>query len=104
MNPLSNPEVEAKYRRLGFASAELSLKLTVGGVSVHAVEHLWKGVVLTFERFTSRSMALYEVPVPEKCSVEQIAGLIYANIALNHRDCAPAWKSYFAALDIHLFQ
>ena len=104
MKVFSNPEVEAKYRRLGFGPADLSFKLSFGNVSVYAGEHLWKGIVLTFESMDRRSMALYEVSLPEKCSVEQIAGLIYVNIVRNHRDSAKAWKAYFQNLGVHLFQ
>jgi len=104
MKIFSNPEVEEKYRKLGFTLSDLSLKLTVGGVSVYAVEHLFKGVRLTFESFTSRTMCQYEASLPEKCSVEQIAGLIYVNIAQNHRDSASAWQTHFARLGIPLFQ
>jgi len=71
---------------------------------VYAVEHLWKGVVLTFESFTSRSMCQYNVSLPEKCSREQIAGLIYMNIASNHRDSVAVWRSHFEQLGVPLFQ
>src|SRR5262249_12547890 len=104
MRIFSKPDVDEKYRKLGFTLSDLSLKLTVGNVSVYAVEHLWKGVVLTFESITRRSMCQYEVSLPEKCSVEQIAGLIYINIAQNHRVTAPAWKAHFQQLGIALFQ
>ncbi len=104
MKIFSNPDVESKYLRLGFAPSDLSFKLSVGNVSVYAVEHLWKGVVLTFESFTSRSMCQYDVSLPEKCSVEQIAGLIYMNISANYRESAGAWKSYFEQLGVPLFQ
>ena len=104
MKVFSKPVTEANYRRLGFAQDDLSFKLCVGNVSVYAVEHLWKGVVLTFESFTSRSMCQYDVSLPEKCSVEQIAGMIYMNISTNHRESAGAWKSYFEQLGVALFQ
>ena len=100
----SKPETETKYRRLGFDQDGLFFKLCVDNVSVYAGEHLWKGVVLTFESFTSRSMSQYHVSPPEKCSVEQIAGLIYRNISSNHRESAGAWKSYFEQLGLPLFQ
>lgn len=104
MNALSKPEVEANYRRLGFAPDDLCFKLCVGNVSVYAVEHLWKGVVLTFESFSSRSICQYSVSLPEKCSVEQIAGLIYMNVSSNHRESAAAWRHHFEQIGVPLFQ
>ena|SRR6266566_4290809 len=104
MKIFSNPEVEQKYRSLGFTPCELSFKLSLGKVSVYAIEHPWKGVVLTFESFASRSMCQYEVSLPEKCSMEQIGGLIYPNIAQSHRDSAWACRSHFERLGVPLFQ
>jgi hypothetical protein len=104
MKIFSNAEVERRYLSLGFIHSDLFFKLSVGNVTVYAVEHLWKGVVLTFELFTSRSMCQYEVSLPQKCSVEQIAGLIYVNIAESHRESAGAWKSHFESLGVPLFQ
>jgi|SRR5579864_9564842 len=104
MRIFSNPEVEQKYRNLGFAPCELSFKLSLGNVSVYAVEHMWNGVRLTFESFTARTMSQYSVSVPERCSAEQIAGLICVNIAQNHPDNASAWRSHFEGLGLRLFQ
>src|SRR5213080_2650675 len=104
MKVFLNPEMEQKYQRLGFSPADLSLKVSIGNVSVYAVEHPFKGVMLTFESFTSRSMCQYQVTLPAKCSVEQIAGLIYLNIAHNFRDSKDAFKVHFEKLGIALFQ
>jgi hypothetical protein len=71
---------------------------------VYAVEHLWKGVMLSFESVTSRKVCQYSVSLPEMCSMEQIAGLIYVNVAKNHRDSLAAWKSHFERLGVPLFQ
>lgn len=103
MRIFSNSETDQKYRKLGFTQADLSLKLTVGGVSVYAGEDIFKGVRLTFESFAPRSMSQYDVSLPEKCSVEQIAGLIFANVALNHRESAAAWQVHFTRLGMPLF-
>jgi hypothetical protein len=50
------------------------------------VEHPIKGVVLIFECITPSTMCQFETSLPELCSVEQIAGLIYVNITPNFRD------------------
>ena len=100
----SNPSTDEKYRKLGFSPERLSLKLTVGNVSIYAIEHPFKGVALTIESFTSRRLSQSEVTLPEKCSVEQIAGLIYLNVAQNYRDSAELFKAYFSQIGIALFQ
>ena len=104
MKSLSNPSTDEKYRKLGFFPSGLSLRLTVGHVSIYAVEHPWKGVALTIESFTNRRMSQFEVSLPEKCSVEQIAGLIYLNLAYNAHDSAEDFKAYFEKLGVPLFQ
>lgn len=76
----------------------------IGNVSIYAVEHPFKGVALTFESITSRTMCQYEVSLPERCSAEQIAGLIYVNISENFRDDAAMCKSHFQKLGLTLFQ
>lgn len=100
----SDPTTEDNYLKLGFVPDGLSLKLTVGRVSVYAVEHPWKGAALTLESFTPRTMTQYTVACPTKCSREQIAGLIYMNIAQNFRDSAAAFKAHFQQLGVPLFQ
>jgi hypothetical protein len=100
----SDQNTEDKYLKLGFVAVGLSLKLTVGKVSVYAVEHPWKGAALTLESFTPRTMTQYTVACPSKCSRERIAGLIYMNIAENFRDSAGAFKAHFQQLGVPLFQ
>jgi hypothetical protein len=62
---------DEKYRLLGFSADGLSMKLTIGSVSIHAVEHPIKGVVLIFESITPRTMRQYETSLPERCSVSR---------------------------------
>jgi hypothetical protein len=100
----TNPNTNEKYRRLGFSPDGLFLKLTVGNVSVYAGDHLFKGVALTFESFTRRNISQSEVTLPDKCSVEQIAGLIYLNITQNFREAKEAFRNHFESLGIALFQ
>jgi len=104
MKVFSNPRTAEKLRQLGFSAAELSLRLTIGEVSIYAIEHPFKGIALTLESFTPRTMCQYEVSLPEHCSVEQIAGLIYVNIAQNFRGSAEMCKSHFQKLGLPLFQ
>ena len=100
----SDPSTEDKYLKLGFVPDGLSLKLTVGKVSVYAVEHPWKGAMRTLESFTPRRMSQYTVGCPTRCSREQIANLIYMNIAQNFRDSAEAFKAHFQQIGVPLFQ
>jgi hypothetical protein len=100
----SDPSTEDKYLKLRFVPDGLALKLTVGEVSVYAVEHPWKGAALTLESITPRTATQYEVACPTKCSREQIAGLIYVNIAKNFRGSAEAFKAHFQRLGVPLFQ
>jgi hypothetical protein len=100
----ANPNTNEKYRKLGFLPDGLFLKLTVGNVSVYAGDHIFKGVALTFESFTHRSICQYEVGLPEKSSVEQIAGLIYLNVRQNFRDAKDAFRAHFENLGVPLFQ
>jgi hypothetical protein len=104
MNYFSDPSTAAKYDRLGFLPEGLLLILRIGNVSISAAEHPWKGVVLLFQSFTSRRMSQFDVSLPTKCTVEQVAGLIYINIAHNFSDSKDACKSYFESRRIHMFQ
>lgn len=99
-----DPEVDSKYRKLSFTPADLSVELTVGRVSVYAVGHGFKGVMLTFESIARRSMCQYEVSLPTKCSVERIAGLIYLNVLQNFPGSVNAFKAHFESVGIPLFQ
>jgi hypothetical protein len=100
----NNPSTDAKYRQLGFALDGLFLKLRLGNVSVYAAEHPLKGVALTFESFTARRLCQYEVTLPESCSPERIAELIYVNVAQNFRDSKDVWKTHFENLGVLTIQ
>lgn len=93
-----------KYRHLGFTSTPLGMELEIGNVKLSAAEHPWKGVVIIFTYITPRAMSHFDVAIPSHCSVEQIAGMIYVNIATNCRQDADAWKRHFEALNVPLFQ
>jgi hypothetical protein len=93
-----------KYYQLGFSDAEFSLKLTIGSVSINAVEHPFNGIILIFESITARTMCQYESSLPVFCSKEQIAGLIYVNIAENFRDHKLMFKNHFQSRGLPLFQ
>jgi hypothetical protein len=99
-----NPTTDEKYRRLGFAEDGLFLKLRVGNVTVCAGEHLFKGVFLIFESFSTRTLCQYEVTLPESCGVEQIAKLIYLNVAQNFGESKDVWKIYFENLGVSSVQ
>jgi hypothetical protein len=101
---LSRPELDAKYRRLGFKPAALGLELVIGNVQLSAAEHTWRGVVVIFTCVTPRRMVQFDVGVPFKCSVEQIAALLYMNFASNFREDADALKAHLQSNGIHLFQ
>lgn len=104
LKPFSNSGIAEKYCQLGFSATGLSLRLTIGDVSIYAVEHPYKGVALIFESITPRTMCQYEVSIPERCSVEQIAGLIYVNVVQNFRGSAEMYKAHFQELGLPLFQ
>lgn len=104
MRLFSDSSTEEKYRELGFLPAGLSLRLTIGRVSIYATAHPLKGAILAFESSTGRSMCLYEVCLPERCGTEQIAGIIYVNILQNFQDSAEACRTYFQMMRIPLFQ
>jgi hypothetical protein len=93
---------DEKYRLLGFSPDGMSMTLTIESVSICAVEYPVKCVVLIFTSIKPRTASHYEVSLPESCSVEQIAGLIYANIVQNFRDSATAFKGHFRKLGLSL--
>lgn len=76
----------------------------MAAVSIYAVELPFRGIALIFESVTPRTMCQYEVSLPEHCSVEQIAGLIYVNIVQNFRGSAEMYKAHFQKLGLPLFQ
>jgi hypothetical protein len=93
-----------KYYRLGFSDDGLSLKLTIGCVSINAVEYPGKNVALFFSSIGPRIVCQYDIFLPESCSIEQIAGLIYVNIADNFRSSTEMFKAHFQKLGLALFQ
>ena len=104
MKLFADSSTTEKYRRLGFSVDASSLKITIGSVAIYAVGHPFKGVALIFESIAPRTMCQYEVSLPEHCSLEQIAGLIYINIAQNFDDSEAICKAHFQGLGISLFQ
>ena len=104
MSLFSDPGTAEKYYLLGFSDDDMSLKLTIDCVSINAVEYPGKCVALFFKSFTPRSMCLYDTFLPESCSIEQVAGLIYVNIAHNFRDHKEEFKAHLQKLGIPLFQ
>ena len=104
MKAFSDASTEEKYLKLGFVPDGLALNLTVGEVSVYAIEHPWMGAAITLQSITPRTATRYEVACPTKCTAEQIAGLIYVNIAMNFRNSASAFKAHFEKLGVPLFQ
>src|SRR5579863_1531310 len=100
----SDAALGAKYRSLGFVSDGPSSTLKIGDVELLAVEHPLNGVVIFFTHISPRTMAQFEISLPIRCSTEQIAGMIYANIAKICPDQAAAWKRHFQQLKVPLFQ
>lgn len=100
----SDAELGEKYRGLGFVSDGPSSTLKIGDVELVAVEHPLNGVVIFFTHISPRTMAQFEISLPIRCSAEQIAGMIYANVARICPNQAPAWKHHFQNLKVPLFQ
>ncbi len=98
------PEVEAKYRRLGFKPAGLGLNLRIGNVEMVAVEHPLKGVAVIFTSITPRSASQFDIGVATACPIDQIAGVIYANFARNFSEDAAACRQHFERLGVLVFQ
>jgi hypothetical protein len=99
-----NPELEAKYRLLGFVSDGYGLKLKIGHVEIEAVEHPFNGVALFFSSITPRTATQFEIALPVVCTTEQIAGAIYLNFALNFREDSEGCRCHLQELKIPLFQ
>ncbi len=59
--------------------------------------------MLMLTSFTPRTATQYEAACPTKCSTEQIAGLIYVNIATNFRDSAETFNAHFQQLGVSTF-
>lgn len=97
-------ECETKLRPLGFVKGSLGFELTIGTVVICAAENPWKGVVLIFTSIQSRTMTQFDVAFPARCSIEQIAALIYVNLLTALREHAPACREHFEALQVPIFQ
>jgi len=82
----------------------LSLKLKVGCVELTALDYPFGGIALFFTGVGSRSMAQFEIRLPNRRSSEMVAGMIYANIARIFPEDAPIWKRHFQNLKLPLFQ
>ena len=100
----SNHELEEKYRRLGFQCEGWGMHLRIGKVDIHAVEHPYKGVALFLSCYTPRTLCHFETCAPVCASIEQIACLIYVNVARSMRDQEPACKEYLEKLVLNVFQ
>jgi hypothetical protein len=97
---ISNPEVESKYRALGFRAAGLGLRLTIADVELDATEHPWKGIEIGFTCITPRKMTQFAVGLPAHCAVEQIATLIYLNFRSAFSDRAETCKQHFEKISV----
>lgn len=97
-------EDKQNYVRLGFVPDQLSLTLKVGCVELKALDYPFGGIALFFSGVRSDAAAQFEIRVPNLCSPEMVAGMIYANIARVFPKDAPIWKGYFQKLNLPLFQ
>jgi hypothetical protein len=87
-----DPEVQERYRSLGFVKDGLSMKLRIGDVEVVAVGHPLNGAAIFFTRISRNTMSQFEIFLPVTCPTELIAGMMYANVARICPDQAPQWK------------
>jgi hypothetical protein len=101
---LCSAELESNYCRLGFVPEDLRLKLKVGHVELTAIQYPLGGVAVFFTGVRRDAAAQFEINLPVVCSLELIAGMIYANIAMIFPEDAPIWKRYFQGLKVRLFQ
>jgi hypothetical protein len=101
---LSREEDEHNYLRLGFVPDQLCLKLKVGCVELTALNYPFGGVALFFTGVRADAAAQFEIRLPSLCSLEMVAGMIYANIARVFPKDAPIWKRHFQSLKLPLFQ
>jgi hypothetical protein len=74
--------------------------LQVGNTEITAVEHPLKGVALIFTSVGGRSAYYFESSAPTYASSEQIATLIYSNLAMNIPADARTCKVQFQELGI----
>jgi hypothetical protein len=100
-----NHYVESKFRQIGFTPRGLAaLEVIIGTVKLTAMEHPFFGVALWFASVAGRSAAQFEITMPVSASVEQIAGLIYANFSYVFPDEVEVCKEYLEARQMPLFQ
>lgn len=100
----SDPEVQARYKSLGFVPDNWGMKVKIGYVQIHAMEHPLRGVALWITCFAPRTATQFDITLPANCSREVIAGMIHANIARVIPEETEASKLYFKAAEVPLFQ
>ncbi len=101
---LRQEQDEHNYLGLGFLPDQLCLKLKVGCVEVKALDYPLGGIALFFSGVGRDEAAFFEIRLPNLCSTELVAGMIYANIARAFPKDAPIWKRHFQSLRLPLFQ
>jgi len=100
--PFVSANVEQKLKQLGFMHAGLGMQLRIGRTKLQVVEGPM--LMISISSFGPRAMCSYDVKCPTFCSKEQIAGLIYANMAMNFKQDADTFKAHLQSLGIPLFQ
>ena len=80
------------------------MRLQIGRLEIQAVEHPYKGVALFLRAISNRTVGEIETCAPACASAEQIACLIYINVARWMKAEAASCKRYFEELNLHLFQ
>ena len=93
-------DLKAKYELLGFTADGVGMVLQLGNTKITAVEHPLKGVALIFSSIGGRSASYFESSAPAHASIEQIAALIYFNVAMNIASDAETCKRRFRGLGI----
>ena len=101
---LRRQEDEQKYLALGFVPDQLCLMLKVGCVELKALDYPLGGIALFFSGVGRDEAAFFEIKLPNLCSEEMVAGMIYVNIARAFPKDAAIWKRHFQNLKLPLFQ
>lgn len=96
----SNTVAKQNYERLGFKSNGVGMELVIGSTKITAVEHPLNGVALIFSSVGARTACFFESSAPTYTSLEQIAALIYSNLALSRSSDAKVCIGLFASLGI----
>lgn len=81
--------LEDRLRSLGF-QGNGAMKLIVGHVTIAGGASL-RGFSLTFTEVGPRSAKQYQTHGPASTTTQMIAGLIRANLELNHSTSVPEW-------------